>query len=158
MGIKTKIKSIEDKTFQGKVTGHILVLENGIQGYLSDKGSDLGLMAGSDVEYTLEVKKNKKTGADYNLLTVKFASQSVTPDSSAQGIKPAKEESEIFLPSTKGTTRAKSIAEMKYEGRVYCLKLAVKCLLAKAIEYPQVKQYFTEWVELLDASIDEIKG
>lgn len=158
MGIKTKIKTIEPKTYQGRVTGYLLVLENGIQGYLNDKGSDSGLSAGSDVEYTLEVKKNKNKGTDYNLLTVNFASQSATPSSPAQEASPPKEESEIFLPSTKGTTRAKSIAEMKYEGRVYCLKLAVKCLLAKAIEYPQVKQYFTEWVELLDASIDEIKG
>lgn len=65
----TKVKQIEEKTFQGKVTGHIITLEDNTVGYLDDKNSDK-VIVGDNVDYTLIVKKNKQ-GKDYNLLTLK---------------------------------------------------------------------------------------
>ena len=71
--MKTRIKEIIEKTYQGKVTGHAITLENGVTGYLADKTSDKELKANEEVDYTLEVKKNKQ-GKNYNLLTLKRVS------------------------------------------------------------------------------------
>jgi len=149
MGIKTKIKVIEPKTYQGKVTGHLLTLDNGVVGYLNDKESDTDLKEGNDIEYTLEVKKNKK-GGDYNLLTIKLVSQDATP--------PGTEATETLIPpSFKKFNASKSITDMKYEGRVYCLKLAVRAFLAGKLERKEVGGTFIEWVGIMDTAIDEIK-
>jgi len=69
----TKITNIEDKTYQGKVTGHIITLADGTTGYLADKVSD-SVVVGDDVSCLLEVKKNKQ-GGEYNLLTLKKIQQ-----------------------------------------------------------------------------------
>ena len=69
----TKITNIEDKTYQGKVTGHIITLADGTTGYLADKVSD-SVVVGDDVSCLLEVKRNKQ-GGEYNLLTLKKIQQ-----------------------------------------------------------------------------------
>jgi len=69
--MRTKVKSFETKEYNGKKS-YTVTLENGVSGYLNAQGSDT-IGEGNEVDYTLEVKKNKK-GQDYNLLTVKLAS------------------------------------------------------------------------------------
>jgi hypothetical protein len=75
--MSTKVKNIEEKSFQGKVTGHIITLEDNTVGYLDDKNSDK-VIVGDNVDCTLTVKKNKR-GTDYNLLTLKRVVSSQTP-------------------------------------------------------------------------------
>jgi len=141
MGIKTKIKTIEPKTYQGKVTGYLLVLENGIQGYLNDKGSDSGLSAGSDVEYTLEVKKNKKTGADYNLLTVKFA-QALTTGTPTPSPAP---------PPTKGTNTpySPSVEQFKAKASFEAMRFVIDTLIADKITWDQLKEKHIEVTQFI---------
>lgn len=146
------IKKVDEKksTYQGKEkTSYLFTLDDGLQGYASNK-APWEFKEGEQVSYTKEVKKSSR--GEYNLFTFTRIQQT---GNAPEG---EKKDDMLVLPKTGGVMRAKSIQEMKFEGRVYCLKLAVKCLLAKAIDYPQVKEYFTEWVDLLDASIDEIKG
>jgi hypothetical protein len=69
--MRTKVKTFETKEYNGKKS-YTVTLENGVSGYLNAQGSDT-IGEGNEVDYTLEVKKNKK-GQDYNLLTVKLAS------------------------------------------------------------------------------------
>jgi hypothetical protein len=67
-------------------------------------------------------------------------------------------EGQILMPSTKGVDHAKTLQEMRYESRIHCLKLAVKCYLGRGIEYKDVAAYFTDWVVLMDSAIDELKS
>ena len=145
-----KITKIEDKTFQGKVTGHTVTLADGTTGYLADKTSD-NVRVGDDVTCTVEVKKNKK-GEDYNLLTLKFiqSSGTPTPTPAPQG--------KIVPPNTSAISTVKSFAEMKFEGRLVCIKLAVECILQGRMERKEATEAFSEWVSVLDASIDELKS
>lgn len=66
----TKIKALTPKTYQGKVTGYSVELEDGTKGYLDDKASDKDLKVGEVVNFELAVKQNKK-GENYNLLTIR---------------------------------------------------------------------------------------
>src|SRR5574343_1604151 len=72
--MRTKVKSFETKEYNGKKS-YTVTLENGVSGYLNAQGSD-NIGEGNEVDYTLEVKKNKK-GQDYNLLTVKLVPANV---------------------------------------------------------------------------------
>jgi hypothetical protein len=153
-----QIKKVEEFKKANNKKSWKFTMDDGTQGYSHPENIERPweYKEGEVVDVKVE---NKGT---YNLL--RFTRSSGTVQSqSPQPPAPPQEQStdkqnEILLPRTRGISTAKSIGEMKFEARVYCLKLAVKCLLAKAIDYPQVKQYYTEWVELIDASIDEIKG
>lgn len=148
MATVTKIKTIEPKTYQGKVTGHILTLENGVQGYLNDKDSDTGLKAGSDVSYTLEVKKNKQ-GKDYNLLTVKYPAQldqpTPTPAPKTEQTKPQN------LPHAQV-----DVIKMKFESRMQLCKLVHDLMLAGKFSDTEAKVHITDWVVIMDDLIDGI--
>jgi hypothetical protein len=151
--MKTTIKSITSKEFtkDGKTNiSHTVELDNGVTGYLNDKGSSQGLKQGDTVDYTLEVKKNKK-GTDYNLLSI-----NLLPPSAMTGSAPSTPE--FKQPSVNKVQKAGSIEEMKFEGRKVCMKLAVSCFIAGKFEtIAQVKEHFLDWVEAMDASIDDIK-
>ena len=109
------------------------------------------MRVGDDVTCTVEVKKNKK-GEDYNLLTLKFiqSSPAPTPTPAPQG--------KIVPPNTSAISGTKSFAEMKFEGRLVCIKLAVECILQGRMERKEAVEAFSEWVSVLDASIDELKS
>ena len=144
----TKIKTLTEKTYEGKVTGHSVVLEDGTTGYLNDKGSDT-VIVGDEVACTLEVKKNKK-GGDYNLLTLKkVASGTAAPQ---QPKAPS-----TIPPSQRPYDKAvKSITEMKFEARLDVIELIARLLIAGKIERAESKEYFVEWVGMVDSAIDEI--
>ena len=70
-----KITKLEEKTYQGKVTGHSVTLDDGTVGYLDDKNSDK-VAVNDEVSCTVEVKQNKK-GGNYNLLTLRKVTDKV---------------------------------------------------------------------------------
>jgi hypothetical protein len=157
--MKTTIKTITSKDFtkDGKTTTSITVtLANDVTGYLNDKGSSSDLKQGESVDYTLEVKQNKQ-GKDYNLLTLNRVSSSTQGEKAPQNA-PQEAQNAFKTPSTEGVQSARTVDEMKFEGRKLCLKLSVSCFLAGKFEgITQVKEHFLDWVEAMDASIDDIK-
>jgi hypothetical protein len=146
--MSTKVKSITPKTYEGKVTGYSIVLENGTEGYLDDKGSDKELKPGDDIEFILVVKQNKK-GKDYNLLTLKKVSQSATPPS-----EPAKA---VNKPSP-GVVDVPEVVKLKTGASIKAMEFVVNAFIADKINYDKIKEYYTELKGYLFDSIDEITG
>lgn len=138
--MKTKVKEIAEKTYQGKVTGHSVTLENGVTGYLNDKGSDT-VSVGSEVDYTLEVKKNKQ-GKDYNLLTLKLVSE--TPQKGS--------EPETKSMPTKVTT---STSSLKAQASVKAMEFLINAFIADKVAWNEIQPKFKELAGYLNDAIDE---
>jgi len=129
--MKTRIKEIIEKTYQGKVTGHAITLENGVVGYLADKTSDKELKVNEEVDYTLEVKKNKQ-GKDYNLLTLKRAGAETQPNEVKTDVFPA-----VSLPSSISPAL---IFEMKVKMVIVAMQEVNKAFLADKITNTQIPE------------------
>ena len=152
--MSTKVKSITPKTYEGKVTGYSIVLENGTEGYLDDKGSDKELKVGESVDFTLVVKKNKK-GNDYNLLTLKRAGYTppiITP-SPANEVSRHLHEDVVLLKAD-----APEILKLKAGASIKALEFVVNAFIADRITYDKIKDYYTELKGYLFDSIDESTG
>jgi hypothetical protein len=155
----SKITALTPKTYQNKPSGFTVTFEDGRSGNMEEKQSDKGLRVGDEVVVT-EIPYTSKAGKQSTLYGVRLnvrgtqLPQAAPPQTPAT---PAKDDDTIFLPPLKGVVKAKTVTEMKYEGRIYCFKLAVKCFLGREIEFKNVREYFTEWVDMMDAAIDEIK-
>jgi hypothetical protein len=154
-----KITVLEQKTFEGKPSGFKVTLDDGTNGNLQEKESDKGLRVGDDVIVTL-IPYTSKKGVTSNLLGLRLANttgttvaQRPTPTPT-----PQPQQGAVKPPNTSAISAAKSISEMKFEGRVVCMKLAVECLLQGKFEKAEAIEAFAEWVTVLDASIDELKS
>jgi hypothetical protein len=147
--MSTKVKSITPKTYEGKVTGYSIILENGTEGYLDDKGSDKELKPGDNVEFILVVKQNKK-GKDYNLLTLKRVSQSVTP--TASPTTPAKEEKK----TTPTTIDAVLIFKERCENSRRAMQIVGGFVTGDKINLDKVKETYKEVNILLQEAVDDI--
>jgi hypothetical protein len=143
------ITKLEQQFKEGKPSGYKVNLSDGTFGYLVEKESDKGLVEGDEVTYTAETP----TGKTYKKLTVKKAGQVAQTQAPAQQSASAP----LKVPSTAPVSATKSLSEMKFEGRVVCMKLGVECLIAGKLERHEVKEAFAEWVSVMDASIDDIK-
>ena len=139
----TKITKIEDKTYQGKVTGHIVTLADGTTGYLADKISD-PVKVGDDVSCIVEVKKNKQ-GGDYNLLTLKLSQNTPPPQQETTTQRPA-----IHV----GTGKSKE--ELKAEATIRIAEVVVKGFCEGKLESAQVSLNVSEFSRLLWSEIEEI--
>lgn len=151
-----KITNLEQKTYQGKPQGFKVTLDDGTTGNLQEKESDKGLRVGDDVIVTL-IPYTSKAGVTSNLIGLRLANTAgttVKPSAPVQQSQPGA----VKPPSTAGIQTAKSFNEMKYEGRVVCMKLAVECILQGKFEKKEAMEAFAEWVTVLDASIDELKS
>jgi hypothetical protein len=144
--MSTKVKSITPKTYEGKVTGHTIVLEDGIQGYLDDKGSDKDIKVGEDVIYILVVKQNKQ-GKDYNLLTLK-RTQSATSTPA-----PAKEEKK---PTTNITIDAVLVFKERCENSRRAMQIVGGFVTGDKINLDKVKDTYKEVNILLQEAVDDI--
>jgi hypothetical protein len=147
--MKTTIKNIEEKTFGGKVTGHVITLENGVTGYLDDKNSST-VTIGDAVDYTLAVKKNKK-GGDYNLLTLTLVG----------ALPPAPDEKVVDPNKSAGVQKALvlpraqvDIIKMKIDSRMLLCELTHKFILEGKLSDEQAQFHITTWVNLMDNLID----
>lgn len=153
-----KITVLEAKTFQGKPSGFKVTLDNGQSGNLQEKESDKGLRVGDEVNVTL-IPYTSKAGVTSNLLGLRLVNTAGTtvahvPSAPA----PQPQGGAVKPPSTAAVSAAKSFNEMKFEGRIVCMKLAVECILQGKFEKPDAILAFNEWVSVLDASIDELKS
>lgn len=158
-----RITALEQKTYQGKPSGFRVTLDDGRNGNLQDKESDKGLRVGDDVIVT-EIPYTNKAGVQSTLLGLRLANTAGTTVAQSQNTTPQQQRSPqpqeglVRPPSTAAIQGTKSIAEMKYEGRVVCMKLAVECLLQGKFEKHEAMEAFAEWVTVLDLSIDELKS
>ncbi len=140
------ITKLEQQFKEGKPNGYKVNLSDGTFGYIVEKESDKGLVEGEEVTYTAETP----TGKTYKKLTIKKAGQTAQAPVQQQT-------APLKVPSTAPVSATKSLSEMKFEGRVVCMKLGVECLIAGKLERHEVKEAFAEWVSVMDASIDDIK-
>ena len=139
--MKTKVKTLETKTYQGKVTGHLVTLENGVIGYLNDKGSD-EIGEGNEVDYTLEVKKSKQ-GKDYNLLTLKLVSET---------------QQKSIVPETKVTSTkvpVTNLLSIKAQAVVKGMEYMINAFIADKITWDQIQPKFKELSGYLIDGIEE---
>ena len=150
--MNSKVTKIESRTFQGKVTGHTVTLENGTSGYLDDKGSDKDIREGEIVEYTSETKQNKK-GGTYTLLTLKrlVTTATVTTPPPAPGAP---------TPAPVPAALSSNMDKLKYDCLVPVARIIMDGVIGGKIEN-NIKE-FREWYNALTddifASIDELKG
>lgn len=152
--MQTKVAKIEPKTYLGKVTGHSIVLENGTSGYLDDKGSDKDIREGEFVEFSLQVKQNKR-GENYNLLTLKRAGSSTItapPNTSGSVYKPQS----AFVPS--GKVSDVDIFDKRCEGVFNSMELVMKAVYEDKLGFDQVKETFANINGDIQSAIDEMLG
>ena len=140
-----KITKLEEKTYQGKVTGHSVTLDDGTNGYLDDKGSDT-VVVGDEVSCTLEVKQNKK-GGNYNLLTLKRVT-GTTPAPAPQSVPVA----QVGMP--RPVSQA-GIVQLKAQAASDAMGFVKDFFVADKITYDKFKDYFVELKGYLFDAIDE---
>lgn len=146
----SKIKIIEPKTFQGRVTGHLIELDNGTKGYLDDKGSDK-VNVGDEVECIITTKNNQK-GEPYKLLTLKKSLVRAQPPSPIQT---------WTTPTDKPVNLGvDSWQKMKYDTRIPIAKIIMDAMIAGKLEtsMEEFSTWFNAITAELDASINEIQG
>jgi len=147
--MRTRVKSFETKDYNGKKS-YTVILENGVSGYLNAQGSDT-IGEGNEVDYTLEVKKNKK-GQDYNLLTVKLVSE--TQQKPVQTGTPP--------PPPPPPTNAKMSPEFLLSQKTIIVCEVIRCVFdayAKdKLNNLEIKGQINELVSEVFSTLDEFKG
>ena len=141
--MKTRVKTLETKTYQGKVTGHLVTLENGVIGYLNDKVSD-EIGEGNEVDYTLEVKKSKQ-GKDYNLLTLKLVSET-----QQKSIVP---ETKVTMPQTNA-----DVKKIKSEAAIRMMERAMDLFVKEELDWDKMAERQEYVTRLVWGEIDELYG
>lgn len=153
-----KITVLEQKTWQGKPSGFKVTLDDGRNGNMEEKESDKELRVGDEVVVT-EIPYTSKAGKSSTLLGLRLSNTTGTtvPPQQKTSV-PQQPTGKILAPNTSAISTAKSFTEMKFEGRVVCIKLAVECILQGRMERKEATEAFLEWVSVLDGSIDELKS
>jgi hypothetical protein len=154
--MRTRIKTIEAKTYQGKVTGYAITLENGVTGYLDDKNSDKQLGFGEEVDYTVSVKQNKTTKKDYNLLVIK---RSVSETQQKEVVTETKPETATTLPSSPLTpTGMQEVRKLKAEASVRLMIKAMDMFNEEKLDWDALAEKQKYVTQLVWGEIDEIYG
>ncbi len=152
------ITNIEPKTYQGKVTGHIITLDTGITGYLDDKQSSADLRVGEEVSYSLTVKKNKQ-GKDYNLLTISrvFSGGAQPPVPPVNVPENAPQVAKTTSIPTQGLPTAQiDIAKWKFDSRMQLCKLTHDLIIAGKFSDEEGVLHLGRWTTEMDNLIDGI--
>ncbi len=152
--MNSKVVKIEPKTYQGKVTGHTIILENGTSGYLDDKGSDKNIKEGEIVEY-LSVAKQNKNGGTYNLLTLKRLVTTANNTTGTVTAPPAPQPAAFVPPAQHG-----DLNQLKYASLVPVAKIVMDGIIAGKIEntVANFREWFNALTDDIYASIEELKG
>lgn len=140
--MRTKVKTFETKEYNGKKS-YTVTLENGVSGYLNAQGSDI-IGEGNEVDYTLEVKKNKK-GGEYNLLTIKLVSANA--QNSVQ--------TETKTTPTKVQVPTTALQTLKAQSVVKAMEFMINCFIADKITWDQIQPKFKELTGYLMDGIEE---
>ena len=141
-----KITKLEEKTYQGKVTGHSVTLDDGTNGYLDDKGSDT-VVVGDEVSCTIAVKQNKK-GGNYNLLTLKRVTGGTPP--------PPPPQKDYTFKNNINPAQPKTIEEYKVNASIEAMRFVYDAFSNQRIDAPQIAEFQRRAVEILWTEIDEI--
>jgi hypothetical protein len=145
----TTITKIEEKTYQGKVTGHAITLSDGTTGYLDDKNSTTGLRMGDSVTFTSVDKTNKK-GGPYKLLTLTLQGQEAVAPPAL--ITPPIPRPQIHV----GT--GKSPQELKAEASTRIAEIAFKAVFDDKISSAEAAENHKFYTRLVWSDIDEVFG
>ena len=140
--MRTRVKTFETKEYNGKKS-YIVTLENGVSGYLNSQGSD-NIGEGNEVDYTLEVKKNKK-GGEYNLLTIKLVSE----------IQQNSVQTETKATPTKVQVPTMALQTLKAQSVVKSMEFMINCFIADKITWDQIQPKFKELSGYLMDGIEE---
>ena len=140
--MRTRVKTFETKEYNGKKS-YTVTLENGVSGYLNAQGSDT-IGEGNEVDYTLEVKKNKK-GGEYNLLTIKLVSE----------IQQNSVQTETKATPTKVQVPTTALQTLKAQSVVKSMEFMINCFIADKITWDQIQPKFKELSGYLIDGIEE---
>ena len=140
--MRTRVKTFETKDYNGKKS-YTVTLENGVSGYLNAQGSDT-IGEGNEVDYTLEVKKNKK-GGEYNLLTVKLVSETQQ--------NPVQTETKAAPAKVQGTPT--NLQALKAQSVVKAMEFMINTFIADKITWDQIQPKFKELSGYLIDGIEE---
>ena len=145
--MRTRVKTFETKEYNGKKS-YTVTLENGVCGYLNSQGSD-NIGEGNEVDYTLEVKKNKK-GGEYNLLTVKLVSE--TQQKPLQTVTP--------LPpvSANAPQSNDAVRKIKSEAAIRMMERAMDLFVKENLDWDKMSERQEYVTRLVWGEIDEIYG
>jgi hypothetical protein len=145
----TKIKSIVEKTFQGKVTGHTVVLDDGTTGNLADKKSDTGLVAGDEVVATVEDYVSK-AGNHSNLITLNRATaQQTNAPTAPQTNAPTN----VVI---NGAINSTLVFQERCKGVIKSMELTIQAVLEDKLTFDKVKDQFKEVNTYVQDAINEI--
>jgi hypothetical protein len=151
----SKITALEPKTFQGKPNGFTVTFEDGRSGNLQEKESDKGLRVGDTVNVT-EIPYTSKAGKQSTLYGVRLALAGTAQV--LQSPQPPSPSKSTLPESTRhGWLGTKSVTDMRFEARLDVIELITRLVLAGKIELKEVKEYYAEWVDMVDITIDELK-
>lgn len=144
--MRTKIKTMEAKTYQGKPNGYKIVLEDGTEGNLVEKDSDKGLRVGDTVEATVTDYVSKSKGTHSNLITLKLVSE--TQQKSVQT-------------ETKGTPMPQSndmVKKIKAEAAIRMMERAMDLFVKEDLDWDKMQERQEYVTRLVWGEIDEIYG
>ena len=150
--MKSRIKEVKYPKSDAKGNSCLLVLEDKTEGWYNYKG-DFIFTVGEEIEYSTTQKPKVSKPGEFNII-ISPSKLGQIPVTSAPAPQP---QGAVKPPNTSAVSTAKSFTEMKFEGRIVCIKLAVECILQGKFEKADAMEAFAEWVTVLDASIDELK-
>ena len=143
--MRTKIKTMEPKTYQGKPNGYKIVLEDNTEGNLVEKDSDSGLRVGDTVDATVTDYISKSKGTHSNLITLRLVSE--TQQKSVQ--------TETKAPPAKVQVSTTALQTLKAQSVVKAMEFMINCFIADKITWDQIQPKFKELSGYLIDGIEE---
>jgi hypothetical protein len=143
--MRTRIKTMEAKTFGGKPSGYKIILEDGTEGNLSEKDSDSGLRVGDTVEATVVDYVSKK-GNHSNLITLKLVSETQQKSSETE---------------TKAAPMPQSndmVKKIKAEAAIRMMERAMDLFVKEDLDWDKMQERQEYVTRLVWGEIDEIYG
>jgi hypothetical protein len=145
--MRTRIKTIEPKTYQGKANGYKVALETGVEGNLAEKESDKGLRAGDEVEATIVDYVSAK-GNHSNLITLKLIPNNVQNPVQTGTNPPPPPPPKVQVPTT-------ALQTLKAQSVVKGMEFIISMFIADKITWDQIQPKFKELSGYLIDGIEE---
>ena len=146
--MRTKIKTMEPKTYQGKPNGYKIVLEDGTEGNLVEKDSDKGLRVGDTVEATVTDYVSKSKGTHSNLITLKLIPNNVQNPVQTGTNPPPPPPPKVQVPTT-------ALQTLKAQSVVKGMEFIISMFIADKITWDQIQPKFKELSGYLMDGIEE---
>ena len=141
--MRTKIKSLEQKTYQNKPNGFKVTLEDGTFGNLVEKDSDTGLREGDTVEATVVDYVSKSKGTHSNLITLKLVSET------------QQKSSETETKATPAKVPTTSLLSLKAQCVIKAMEFSVNAFIGDKITWDKIQPTFKELTGYLIDGIEE---